>query len=251
MRDHIKTVFGFVGMAFTLCFVTGTYSFAAYEDEADFEKAVIKIIEKNPQVIQKIVDKYRPAPKTAEALLDEQFKNPLKPDLNDRPIRGSKKAPVTIVEYSDFQCPFCSRAATTMDQVLDHYKGKVKLVYKHFPLNFHKQAMPAAMASVAASNQGKFYEYHDELFKRQRELAKEGLFEEIAKDIGLDIERFKKDIASPATLKLIQEDMLEAKKMGVTGTPGFVVNGVFMKGAKPISEFQTIIDRHLKNQKRK
>ncbi|HIF98073.1 MAG TPA: hypothetical protein EYQ54_13790 [Myxococcales bacterium] len=157
---------------------------------------------------------------------------------------GSVNAPVTLVEFSDFQCPFCSRVTGTLDQIENTYGDKVRIVFKHLPLAMHSRAPMAHAASEAANRQGKFWEMHDLIFSNQRELS-EAKFVEYAGKIGLDVDRFKKDLASASVKARVDADAAEARKLGVTGTPGFFVNGYFLSGAKPFSEFKRVIDAQL------
>ena len=178
-------------------------------------------------------------------LLEEQFKNPVKVEVGSSPTKGPDDAKVTIVEFSDFQCPYCQRGANIVEAMLKDYPDNVRLVYKHLPLAFHAQAEPAARASVAASNQGKFWDMHDLLFKNQRNLNDETYFK-FAGDLGLDVEKFKADYADPKTAEIVANDSAQAKKLGIRGTPGFFVNGVQLRGAQPKEAFKEIIDRWLK-----
>jgi protein-disulfide isomerase len=124
------------------------------------------------------------------------------------------------------------------------YKDKVRIVFKHLPLEIHKNAMGAALASEAARNQGKFWEYHDKLFANQSKLELNDL-KQYAKEIGLDLARFEKDLVNLDLKKRVEDDMAEAKAIGVTGTPGFFINGRFSSGAKPFEEFAKVIDAEL------
>ena len=179
-----------------------------------------------------------------EASLEDQFKKPIKVDTENRPSKGPNDAKVVIVEYSDFQCPFCKRGADTMDRVMKEYSKDVKVVFKQLPLQFHPKALPAAKATLAAWKQDKFWEMHDACFANQAALSDE-FFLEQAKKLGLNADKFKKDMESPEIAKIIEEDKAEAEKVGISGTPGFVVGGVLVKGAYPFEHFKTIIDRWL------
>lgn len=180
-----------------------------------------------------------------QAKLDEQFKNPVQINTSGNPVRGPAAAKVTVVEFSDFQCPYCKRGKETVDEVMKAYPNDVKFVFKHLPLPFHPQARPGARATVAAMRQGKFWEMHDALFENQEKLG-EAFYLEQAKKLNLDIEKFKKDMASTETEDFIKADEEAAKKLGIGGTPSFAVNGVEVRGAYPVDYFKTIIDRHLK-----
>jgi len=161
------------------------------------------------------------------------------------PSDGLKSAPITIVEISEFQCPFCAKVTPTLKQVKDVYKDKVKVVWKHLPLTgIHQNAMGAAIASEAAQNQGKFWPYHDKLFANQAKLSVEDL-KQYARDLGLDMGKFEADLTSPAIKQRVTDDMAEINKLGVSGTPGFFVNGRFISGAQPFDGFAKIINAEL------
>ncbi|MFP6640500.1 MAG: DsbA family protein [Myxococcota bacterium] len=158
---------------------------------------------------------------------------------------GGDGAKVTVVEFSDFQCPFCGRVNETLDQVEEAYGEDVRIVFKHLPLRMHKQAPLAHAAAEAANKQGKFWERHDLIFENQRQLT-EAKFIEYAGQIDIDVEQFKVDLKSPAVKKRVDADAAEASKLGVTGTPGFFVNGYFLSGARPFSDFKRAIDEQAK-----
>lgn len=180
----------------------------------------------------------------AQVELENQFKNPVKIDVGSSPVLGPTNAKVTIVEFSDFQCPFCRRAADTIKQVMKSYPNDVKLVFKHKPLPMHPEAEPASRAAVAAGKQNKFWEMHDAIFQNQDKLGAP-FYEEQAKKLGLDVDKFKKDMAAPETAKAVKDDSELADKHGVQGTPNFFVNGVAVRGAYPADHFKKIIDRWL------
>jgi protein-disulfide isomerase len=158
--------------------------------------------------------------------------------------KGPDNAPVTIVEFSDFQCPFCARAVPTLKQIEDTYKGRVRIVWKHLPLAIHKAAIPAALAAEAAGNQGKFWEFHDRLFASQNKLEQEDL-KQYATDLGLEMSRFNADLQNSDERKKIDTDAAEARSLGISGTPGFFINGRFVSGAQPFEIFAKIIDEEL------
>ncbi len=160
------------------------------------------------------------------------------------PSRGPETAKVTIVEFSDFQCPFCSRGRDTVEEVMQAYAGKVRLVFRHFPLDFHKQAPKAAEASLCANEQGKFWEYHDALFKNQQKLELADL-KEHAGSLGLDGAKFGECLDSGKMAKVVSEDLAAGKKVGVSGTPAFFINGQMLSGAQSLDEFKKIIDAEL------
>ena len=120
----------------------------------------------------------------------------------------------------------------------------MRIVFKHYPLDFHKDAMPAAMASIAALEQGKFWEYHDKLFANQQKLPRPFLIQ-YARELGLNAQQFESALDAPRVKSAIDADVAEAKSLGITGTPGFFVNGRFLSGAKPFEEFARVIDAEL------
>ena len=176
--------------------------------------------------------------------LEEQFKNPVKIAAGNSPVKGPKNAKVTVIEFSDFQCPYCSRGRQVMEDLLKEYPKDVRVVFKNLPLPFHGDAKPAAIAALAAGRQNKFWEYHDVLFENQRALKEANLLS-YAEKLGLDMAKFKKDIKDPALAKQVDDDMALASKHGVQGTPGFFVNGVQVRGARPLPYFKQLVDRWL------
>ncbi|MDX2023981.1 MAG: thioredoxin domain-containing protein [Deltaproteobacteria bacterium] len=159
----------------------------------------------------------------------------------DGPSKGAEDALVTIVEFSDFQCPFCSRVGPTIEQIMKEYKGKVRVVFKHNPLPFHGDAQLAAEASLAAHEQGKFWEMHDKLFGNQQAIKRDNL-DTYAKDIGLDVGKFKQALDSGKFKKAVEDDLAAGRAIGVQGTPNFFVNGRKIEGAVPFESFKTVID---------
>ena len=164
-----------------------------------------------------------------------------KVDLDGAPTRGSDKAIVTIVAWSDFQCPFCNRVAPTLAQIEKEYGDKVRIAFKHMPLSIHSQAPAAHAAAEAAHRQGKFWEMHDKIFANQRDMG-EATLERYAREIGLDLARYAKDIDSEDVKNKISKDLEQAQELSVTGTPSFFINGKFLSGAQPFANFKRMID---------
>jgi protein-disulfide isomerase len=160
------------------------------------------------------------------------------------PVMGPADAPITIVEWSDYQCPFCKRAHPTVEQVLKEYKDKVKFVYLDYPLPFHPMAMPAAQAVHCAEDQGKFWEYHKNLFEAAGDLSKADLTKR-ATDLGLDAAAFEACTTSNKHDSLIKTNYDDGAALGVTGTPAFFINGRALVGAQPIEQFRDIINDEL------
>jgi protein-disulfide isomerase len=168
----------------------------------------------------------------------------LKVPLEDSPAKGSADALVTLVEFSDYQCPFCSRAHNTVVQLQKDYGNKLRVVMKQNPLSFHPRARPAALAAMAAGEQGKYWEYHDKLFANAKALEDADL-ERYAQEVGLDMARWKRDLQSPKFATVIDRDQALAGKLGATGTPAFFINGRLLSGAQPIDRFKALIDEEL------
>jgi protein-disulfide isomerase len=194
------------------------------------------------------------APSTMEENLSEEGGSGAgyEVDPNDWRVQGAADAPVTIVEYSDFQCPYCARySSETYPQIREQYidTGQVRYIFRHFPLQFHSEALPAAQAAECAGEQGKFWEMHDVLFENQAEWAGNAepvaIFVDLAEGLGLDGAEFEACLTSDKYAAKVQEDMAEGAAEGVTGTPAFRINGVALSGAQPIAAFQEQIDYFL------
>jgi protein-disulfide isomerase len=179
--------------------------------------------------------------------LEDSFNNPLTPVIReDELFRGNKDAPITLVEYSDFECPFCSRGFNTVMELLKKYEGKIRFVYKHLPLNFHPQAMISSQyyEAIRLQDPNKAMEFHDAIYKDQRKLQNgEPFLKELAKKLKVDMVKLAKDVKSAEVQKRIDQDMEEAAKFGFQGTPGFILNGVPVKGAYPLSHFEDLIKK--------
>jgi protein-disulfide isomerase len=161
------------------------------------------------------------------------------------PAKGPENAPITIVEFSDFQCPYCARLAPTVDQVVANYGDKVRVVFRQFPLNFHPFAQKAAEASLCAHEQGKFWELHDAMFQNQQQLAVENLKAKAA-ELGLNGEQFNSCVDGGKYAQQVATDLQDGSKAGVSGTPALFVNGRFINGAVPYADVAKVIDDELK-----
>ena len=162
----------------------------------------------------------------------------------DGPSRGPLDADITIVEFSDFECPFCRNAAATVEQVMEHYKGKVRLVYRHFPLPTHDKARRAAQAAACAHEGGKFWPYHDLLFRNQTALAEDDLIK-YAREAGLEEGTFVSCLQSGKGTSTVEKDIADAEAAGVNGTPAFFINGRPLSGAQPYDAFKDAIEGEL------
>jgi protein-disulfide isomerase len=200
-----------------------------------------KSVERKDQYFEELKKKYKVAYTMSRPKIDVT--------VGENPVKGSPKAPVTIVEFSDFECPFCKRVEPTLDKVMKEYKGRVNLYFRDFPLEFHQKAKPAAHASRCAGEQGKYWEYHRKLYDKQ-ELGDENYLK-YATELKLDVDKFKKCNEEQRFEASIKKDLEEGQKLGVTGTPGFFINGVFISGAQPYEKFKSVIDEELKTSKTK
>ncbi len=189
-----------------------------------------------------------------------QPSQPVKISLDDDPLRGDPNAPITIVEFSDFQCPFCARFhVQTLPLLLEEYidTGKVNLVYRDFPIqSIHPNALPAAVAAECANEQGKYWEYHDTLFEKQNSWNRLdsdtaiSTFSQYATDVGLEQQQFDSCLGSGKYLEEVQGDLRDGRDYDITGTPGFFIGNdkigfVKINGAQPFESFQRIIDAQL------
>ena len=175
------------------------------------------------------------------------YLEPFRMPVEDRgfPSKGPESAPVTIVEFSDFECPFCSRVNPTLDQVVDRYGDKVRLVFRQFPLSrIHPNAQKAAEASLCADEQEKFWEMHDLMFRDQRNLGLASL-KEMAATAGMEMNAFNECLDSDRFADAVATDLEQGGQLGVTGTPALFINGRFLSGAQPFEEFSKIIDAEL------
>jgi protein-disulfide isomerase len=161
-----------------------------------------------------------------------------------RPARGPEDAPVRIIEFSDFECPYCLSANPTIAQVLEAYGDRIRLVYRHFPLTIHPNARPAAEAAACAAAQGQFWPYHDRLFADQAQLADADLKRHAA-ELGLDAGAFDACVDGRRYREDVDADMAAGREAGVAGTPAFFINGRLLSGAQPFEAFKQIIDEEL------
>jgi protein-disulfide isomerase len=165
------------------------------------------------------------------------------------PSKGPNDAPIELIEFSDFQCPFCQRANPTVEQVLKTYGDRIHFVYRHFPLPNHPNARPAAEAAACADEQGRFWQYHDQLFANASRLTDADLKQHAAA-AGLDAGRFRACVDGHRSKERVDQDIKEANDVGVTGTPAFFINGRSLEGSQPFDAFKRLIDEELAAKKR-
>jgi protein-disulfide isomerase len=165
-------------------------------------------------------------------------------DTAGAPAKGPQHAPVTVVEFSDFQCPYCASAVSTLKSVAERYGDKVRIVFRDYPLPFHREAAKASEAAACAERQGRFWEMHDKLFANQKSLQPADL-KRYATDLGLDRERFDRCLDGGETTAVWQRGREDGARYGVEGTPSFFVNGRFVNGAPSFAAFAGVIDEEL------
>ncbi|MBI2091997.1 MAG: thioredoxin domain-containing protein [Deltaproteobacteria bacterium] len=166
-------------------------------------------------------------------------------EAGDNPSIGPKNAPVTIIEFTDYQCPFCGRVRPTIAQITDEYKDKVRYVLRDFPLSFHQYSKKSHEAAHCAGDQGKYWEYNKELWGHQQALQVEKL-KEYAKSVGLNTKKFDECLDESKYAKKVEENVAAGSEAGAQGTPSFFINGIFLSGARPLADFKAIIDEELK-----
>ncbi|HEY9634564.1 MAG TPA: thioredoxin domain-containing protein [Coleofasciculaceae cyanobacterium] len=213
--------------------------------DAQLQTKVVQIIRDNPQVIIDSVQAYQKKQQEKQqqaqkVFLDGMKSNP-KSVIGQSPITGAAEQKIVLLEFSDFQCPYCAKAHQTLQQFMTSHKDKVTLVYKHLPLTqIHPQALPAAKAAWAAGQQGKFWEFHDALFTQQDKLD-ESLYVATAKALNLDLKRFDQERNSNTASAAIQKDVEMAQQLGVSGTPFLVLNGEPISGAAETAELEALL----------
>lgn len=164
--------------------------------------------------------------------------------VDDDPEQGEKNAPVTLIEFSEFQCPYCKKTRPVIDRIMSEYKGKVRYVFRDFPLSFHEQAKGAANAANCAHEQGKYWEYNRKLWEVQGSQTEEKLLS-LGTELKLNEGKFTACVKGKKYYKEIDADLNEGENYGVTGTPAYFINGVFLSGAQPYESFKELIDEEL------
>jgi protein-disulfide isomerase len=231
-------------------FLSGARPFDQFKAriDAELEKAEALVKKGTPKA--KVYDVLMKTAKddlgTPEAGGEAPAAGPVKKvDIGSAPTRGPKNAPIKVVLFSDFQCPFCGRVEPSIAQLEKDYPGKVQVGWKNFPLSFHDRAKPAAEAALAAHEQGKFWPMHEKLFANQRALSDADL-EKYAQELGLDLAKFKAAMSSHKFAAAVDADMKQGSALGVEGTPAAFVNGHLVSGAQPVEAFKKIVDEELK-----
>ena len=228
------------------------------ETPADLKAAVKSILQTHPELIFQALEKQpialanlvqqatiAKAVKAEEERRLQELKQPKVPDIDlGRPIRGNPQALITIVEYSDFECPFCRSASVTVKQVLERYGDQVRFVYKHNPLNFHPMADPAAryFEAIAMQDRKEAWRFHDLVFEQQEMLADgEPVLQAIVASLNINVGKLEQDLKGDTVARRLNHDRGEAARFGFDGTPAFLINGVSLMGSQPREDFEEII----------
>ncbi len=249
-----------------LCLVLGSSlpADAANRISPQLEQQILQVIREHPEALIESVQAYQQKQQAQIQQAQQEFVRQMKTNpqevIGESPTTGSTEFKTLLVEFSDFQCPYCAQAHKTLKQFMAKHKDEVTLVYKHFPLTpIHPQAMPAAVAAWAAQQQGKFWEYQDALFTHQKQLG-EPLYLDIAENLNLDLEKFKRDRSLGGSLwehrqsraltgerllgeTAIEKDVQLAERLGLSGTPFFVMNGETLSGALQVSDLENALSR--------
>jgi protein-disulfide isomerase len=228
-----------------ICLIVG-WSLPVQADtkfDPQLEQQVLEIIRKNPEIIIESVEAYQRKQQQQLQQSRQEFiknfqKNPQEV-IGDSPTIGATESKTVLIEFSDFECPYCAEANKTLKDLLAKYPNKFTVVYKHFPLyQIHDQALPAATAAWAAYQQGKFWEYHDALFANQQQLG-ETLYLDTAKNLNLDITKFNSDRKLAGNS--IQKDLLLARTLGLGGTPSFIITSKDFAGPVKLTDVEAIL----------
>jgi protein-disulfide isomerase len=216
---------------------------AAVKVSPAMEQQILEVIRKHPDVILEVLEKYAVDRQKKEQLAQAESLKKLKSDtkslIDDSPTMGAADRKIVLVEFSDFQCPFCAKANEGLKQFMAKHQGKVTLVFKHFPLTqIHPEALPSARAAWAANKQGKFWEYHDALFANQTKLG-DKFYLETATKLKLDLKKFNAD-RQLADQSIVKEFTL-GRKLGIEGTPTFIMNGETLSGAVTLAELEKVL----------
>ncbi len=211
------------------------------------EEQILQTIRKHPEAIVEAVQLYNQQQEKQQNQLLKDFSQSIKlkpvETLGDSPRIGLTDSKIILVEFSDFQCPYCFEFYRTLKKFSTDHSRQISIVYKHLPIeSIHPEALSAAKAAWSAGEQGKFWDYHDALFEQQKNLS-EGLYLKIAKSLKLDISKFNHDRISPAAASAIQKDINLARKLKISGTPFFIMGTEYVSGAASLSKLEEIFDR--------
>ncbi len=214
------------------------------DPNCSYSKALVAIAIKGVQEGKGLVEISKLMDASPKAHRPKLLEDPVPIPVDGSPVRGPGEARITLVEFSDFECPYCSVAMKEVNSIMAAYPKDVKLIYKQFPLSMHPHAPLAAAASLAANEQGKFWQMHDVLFANFRKLSRENILS-WAKDMGLNMDKFKADVDSVKYQAVIHKDVADGEKVGVYGTPAFFINGKHYNGPVSLESLKPILDAEL------
>ncbi|MEH2083419.1 MAG: DsbA family protein [Nostoc sp.] len=211
------------------------------------ETEVLQIIRNHPEVVREALQaeslQKQQQQQQAQYYIKQQIRENPSSIIGESPVTGATQQKIVLIEFSDFQCPYCAKAHQTLKQFMARHQDEVTLVYKHYPLtSIHPEAIPAAKAAWAANKQGKFWQYQDALFAQQDKLG-EKLYVALAKKLKLDLSEFNQQRNSQQVSAVIEKDQQIAEKLGIKGTPFFFINGETFAGAVTLSEMESILSR--------
>jgi len=240
-----------------LCVLTLTAALAApiaaAMDKKEVEAIIRDWVKAHPQELTSSVKQFEAQQKVAaqEAAVKQALANRFTVPSDGSPSTGPANAPITLVEFTDFQCPYCARSVATISQVLRNHDGQIRMVSMQAPLPFHAKAPDAAKAAMAAEAQGKYWEYRETLMAKQNEWSQAAdskpNFIAYAKELGLDLKRFEKDLDNPGYAKRLASDRAVASALGVQGTPTFFINGAKIVGAQELGQFERVVAEVMKD----
>ncbi len=236
-------------LSFLIFEVIGTivlsWAVPSQAETPDLEQQVLQIIRKNPEAVIESIQTYQRQKSEQQQKARQEFLQKMRANaqavIGHSPVRGSVRSKIVLVEFSDFQCPYCATALEPIKKFMENHQKDVALVYKHLPLTaVHSEAMPAAKAAWAAGQQGKFWEYHDALFAKQEQLG-EKLYVAIAQELSLSLDQFNQDRQGTSAEAAIRKDIALAEEIGVSGTPFLIMNGEMLMGKVQIESLENLL----------
>lgn len=248
LSSVVRKIIGFALVL--LCFTLLGWSLpaqAATRISPQLEQQILEVIREHPEVVIESVQAYQQQQQQQLQQRQQAFLQQLKTNpqdvIGESPTAGAAESKIVLIEFSDYQCPYCAQAHKTLKQLMASHPGEFELVYKHLPLApVHPEALPAAQAAWAAGQQGKFWEYHDALFAQPDKLGEE-FYIDIAQKLNLDMEKFNSDRTSDASTAAIGQDIRLAEQLGLPGTPFFVMNSEAFSGAVQLSDIENVLTR--------
>lgn len=217
------------------------------QPDAKFKEQVLQVIRENPEVILESVRDHQKKQQQSQDGARNSFLQALKTRpaeiVAQSPVKGARDGKTVLIEFSDFQCPYCAKAGESLKQLLEKFPNRLTLVYKHFPLtSIHAEALPAAKAAWAAGQQGKFWDYHDALFAQQDKLS-DSFYKEVADTLKLDTKKFESDRISQAASDAVNQDLKLGEQIGVDGTPFLMLAGEKFSGNVQLADLEALLSQ--------